>query len=63
MKKFLNWTLLILAATAAITAGVYCLVKHFDSKEMPSDQEAMSNKNKPAIPKTQHRHYTKLTLS
>lgn len=62
MKKILKWTLLIIAATAAIAAGMYCLAQHFDSKEPSSDKEAQSNRNKPA-PKAQHRHYTKLTLS
>ena len=61
MKNILKWTFLVLAAVAAMAAGMYCLAQYFDSKELSSDEEAQSHRDKPAN-KAHNRHYTKLTL-
>lgn len=62
MKKFLKWTLFILAVAAAVAAGMYYLAQYPDFEEASFRQKPM-NKAGRAVAKSLNRHYTKLTLS
>ena len=60
MINILKWALLIIAATAAMDAGMYCFAQYLDSKE--PDGSDTDKKYFHSVSKSFTRHYTKLNL-